>query len=167
MRTVGLPLIFLVGVGAIPAWAQVDRTVLVTNSFAGQAEERNSGALGVSRRATPQAAAGNPFHVRPSWIPAHACPCAVELCSSVRTFGTCVVVVSAASARQASSRRRSWVARHPVLFGTLVGFGAGFAIGIMGGDDGVLDDYNAEFSGLVLGGIGVGIGATAGAVIGR
>jgi hypothetical protein len=47
------------------------------------------------------------------------------------------------------------------VFGALVGFGSGFLIGYLPGDDGVFDDFDAEFNGLVLG----GVGALAGAVV--
>jgi hypothetical protein len=66
--------------------------------------------------------------------------------------------------QQARQQKRSWIRRHPVLFGTLVGFGAGFLIGYLPGDDGVFDDFTAEFNGLVLGGVGAGVGALFGAV---
>ncbi len=51
---------------------------------------------------------------------------------------------------------RGWIRRHPTLFGTLLGFGAGFAIGISQGDG---DDFSAEGLGLLYGGVGAGIGA--------
>ena len=66
--------------------------------------------------------------------------------------------------QQPGQQKRSWIGRHPVLFGTLVGFGAGFLVGYLPGDDGVFDDFTAEFNGLVLGGVGAGIGALVGAV---
>ena len=66
--------------------------------------------------------------------------------------------------QQPRPQKRSWIGRHPVLFGTLVGFGAGFLIGYLPGDDGVFDDFVAEFNGLVLGGVGAGAGALVAAV---
>ena len=60
-----------------------------------------------------------------------------------------------------------WIGRHPVLFGTLIGFGSGFLIGYLPGDDGVFDDFTAEFNGLVLGGVGAGVGAVSGAILAR
>ena len=66
--------------------------------------------------------------------------------------------------QQQGQQKRSWIGRHPVLVGTLVGFGAGFVIGYLPGDDGVLDDFTAGFNGLVLGGVGAGTGALMGAV---
>ena len=68
--------------------------------------------------------------------------------------------------RQPEPQKRSWIGRHPVLFGALVGFGGGFLIGYLPGDDGVLDDFTAGFNGLVLGGVGAGTGAAVGAVAG-
>lgn len=87
----------------------------------------------------------------------------------------CVLVtLSNLSARRASlmvqqepRERRSWVRRHPVLFGTLVGFAGGFLIGYLPGDDVWFDDFAAPFNGLVLGGAGAGIGAAAGAILAR
>ena len=67
--------------------------------------------------------------------------------------------------QQSSQRQRSWIGRHPVLFGTAVGFGAGFLIGYLPGDDGVFEDQNAAFSGWVLGGVGAGVGALVGALV--
>lgn len=67
--------------------------------------------------------------------------------------------------QQPGAQKRSWIGRHPVLFGALVGFGGGFLIGYLPGDDGVFYDFTAEFNGLVLGGVGAGIGAAVGAVV--
>jgi hypothetical protein len=69
------------------------------------------------------------------------------------------------SAQQPAPRRRSWFGRHPILFGTLVGFGVGFFAGYLPGDDGVFYDFTAEFNGLVLGGAGAGAGAFIGYAI--
>jgi hypothetical protein len=68
---------------------------------------------------------------------------------------------------QQPASRGSWIARHPVLFGSLVGFGAGFLIGYLPGDDGVFYDFTAEFNGMVLGGAGAGAGALVGWAVGR
>ena len=65
-----------------------------------------------------------------------------------------------------SQRKRSWIKRHPVLFGALAGFAGGFLIGYLPGDDAVFEDFDAEFNGWVLGGAGAGAGALAGAIIG-
>ena len=70
-------------------------------------------------------------------------------------------------ALQQPRQERGWIARHPVLFGTLIGFGGGFLIGYLPGDDGVFDDFTAEFNGLVLGGVGAGVGAVSGAILAR
>jgi hypothetical protein len=78
-----------------------------------------------------------------------------------------VFVDSALHARQTPvPQKRSWIGRHSVLVGTLVGFGGGFLIGYVPGDDGVFDDYVASFNGLVIGGIGAGAGAAIGAAVG-
>ena len=66
--------------------------------------------------------------------------------------------------QQTGRQKRSWIGRHPVLFGALVGFGAGYVIGYLPGDDGVFYDFTAEFNGLVLGGVGAGVGALVGVV---
>ena len=58
-------------------------------------------------------------------------------------------------------QKHNWIKRHRAAFGALVGFGSGFLIGYLPGDDGVFDDFTAEFNGLVLG----GVGALAGAVV--
>lgn len=63
-------------------------------------------------------------------------------------------------------QKRSWIARHPVLVGTVVGFGGGFIIGYLGGDDGVFDDFTASFNGVLVGGIGAGVGAAVGGLVG-
>src|SRR5207249_11689811 len=47
------------------------------------------------------------------------------------------------AAQTSAPRRRSWISRHPVFVGALVGFGAGFLIGYLPGDDGVFDDFTA------------------------
>ena len=70
-------------------------------------------------------------------------------------------------ARQQPRQKRGWIGRHPVLVGTLIGFGGGFLIGYLPGDDGVFDDFTAEFNGLVLGGVGAGVGAVSGAILAR
>jgi hypothetical protein len=65
---------------------------------------------------------------------------------------------------QTPQRKRNWIKRHPVLFGTLVGFVGGYLIGYLPGDDGVFYDFTAEFNGMVMGGIGAGTGAAVGAI---
>jgi len=68
------------------------------------------------------------------------------------------------SARQTPVRQRNWVARHPVLTGTLVGAGIGLGFLVAHGCES--SDYTC--SGLVAfyGGTGAGLGAAAGAVVG-
>src|SRR5688572_30837781 len=68
--------------------------------------------------------------------------------------------------QQPRPQKRSWIGRHPALFGALVGFGGGFLIGYLPGDDGVFDDFTAGFNGWVLAGVGAGTGAAVGAVVG-
>lgn len=75
---------------------------------------------------------------------------------------------SASAARAAfqavqQPQKRNWIRRHPVLFGAMVGFGGGFLIGYLPGDDAVFDDFTAGFNGMVLG----GVGALAGAIVGK
>jgi hypothetical protein len=72
---------------------------------------------------------------------------------------------SSDSAKPMSAGKRSWIGRHPVLFGCLVGFGAGFLVGYLPGDDGIFYDFTTEFNGLVLGGVGAGGGALIGYAI--
>ena len=62
---------------------------------------------------------------------------------------------------------KGWIARHPVLFGTIVGFGAGFAVGYATGNDAARGDPSSDYltpeeKGLLFGGIGAGIGALVG-----
>jgi hypothetical protein len=68
--------------------------------------------------------------------------------------------------RKQSSKNEGWIGRHPVLFGAAVGFWAGFLLGFLPGDDGVFDDFDATFNGMVLGGLGAGAGAATGAIVG-
>ena len=63
--------------------------------------------------------------------------------------------------------KQNWIKRHPVLFGSLVGFGGGFLVGAAGGDDGIFYDFTATGNGLILGGFGAGGGAVIGLLISR
>jgi hypothetical protein len=63
--------------------------------------------------------------------------------------------------------KQNWIKRHPMLFGTLAGFGGGFVIGMAGGDDGVFYDFTAAANGLFVGGIGAPAGALIGFAISR
>lgn len=65
--------------------------------------------------------------------------------------------------QQSQPKKQNWIQRHPALFGALVGFGGGFLIGYLPGDDAVFDDFQASFNGLVIG----GVGALAGAIVGE
>lgn len=67
-----------------------------------------------------------------------------------------------AAGQQPAPSKRSWRQRHPVLFGTLVGYSGGFLIG--------LGDYSSSgiYTGLLYTGpMGAGAGAALGAVLGR
>jgi hypothetical protein len=74
---------------------------------------------------------------------------------------------STAPAGERSAHKGNWIQRHPVLFGTAAGFGAGFLIGYLPGDDAVFEDFTASSNGVVIGGIGAGAGALVGATISR
>jgi hypothetical protein len=66
--------------------------------------------------------------------------------------------------QQPKQQERGWMGRHPVLFGTMVGFGAGFLIGYVPGRDGTCPDFDASECGWIVGGVGAGAGAIAGFV---
>lgn len=68
--------------------------------------------------------------------------------------------------QQPGQRTRSWIGRHPVLFGTLVGLGGGYLVGVGAGEDGIFDDFTAGENGLFVAGIGAGAGALVGAIAG-
>ena len=53
------------------------------------------------------------------------------------------------------------------MFGALVGCGGGFLIGFLPGDDAVLDDFDASFNGLVVGGVGALTGAVVGEIVSK
>ena len=81
------------------------------------------------------------------------------------TFSKASARFSLVHAQQAA-QSRGWIGRHPVVFGTLVGFGGGFLIGYLPGDDAVFNDGAAGFNGLVMGAVGSGIGAAIGVFVG-
>ena len=68
--------------------------------------------------------------------------------------------------RQQPARAQSWPGRHPVLFGALVGLGAGFAVqavvipGASGGEP-----HSAYLA--MFGGIGAGVGSLVGLIVSR
>jgi len=73
--------------------------------------------------------------------------------------------------KESQSGSRSWIGRHPVLFGTIVGLGVGFAVGYATGDPNArdcpgCDNLTPEAKGVLWGGIGAGAGALSGLVIG-
>lgn len=63
---------------------------------------------------------------------------------------------------QNRSQRRHWCSRHPIACGSLIGLGAGFALGVATNGD---RDYAASANGLIYAGIGAGIGAATGGII--
>jgi branched-subunit amino acid ABC-type transport system permease component len=68
---------------------------------------------------------------------------------------------------QPAPARKGWIARHPALFGALVGFGAGCAVGgarVGGSEDNFFNALD-EFACPVVGGIGAGAGAIVGALV--
>jgi hypothetical protein len=72
--------------------------------------------------------------------------------------------VFSAVQQQPGRQKHNWIRRHPMLFGAIVGFGGGFLIGYLPGDDAVFDDFQASFNGLLLGGVGALAGGIVGAV---
>ena len=84
--------------------------------------------------------------------------------------------VDTAAPQAAQVQQRNWAARHPVLTGTLIGFGIGFPIGVStckfpGAEGSSCAYYTYPGNARMLGGItiglfGAGIGAGVGALIG-
>lgn len=77
---------------------------------------------------------------------------------------------AAPSMTQVTQPRRNaggWIARHPKVFGALVGFGVGCAIGASGVGGSTDNFFNAldEFACPVVGGIGAGAGAVVAAAV--
>jgi hypothetical protein len=68
---------------------------------------------------------------------------------------------------QRAPKHTGWIARHPKLFGALVGFGAGCVVGVsqVGGSRDTFFNALDEFACPVVGGIGAGAGALVGAVV--
>jgi hypothetical protein len=68
---------------------------------------------------------------------------------------------------QESRQRRSWIGRHPALFGALVGAGGGALVGAFAGHP-ESDEWFSRRQGLVLFGasVGAGGGAVAGWIVG-
>ena len=90
-------------------------------------------------------------------------PPATTLLAAVHDAARATVVLPAPQ----KPSRGNWVKRHPVWTGAIIGFTAGYLIGYLPGDDAVFYDFTATFNGLVIGGLGAGVGALAGWVIGR
>ena len=63
-----------------------------------------------------------------------------------------------------ASQPRSWAKRHPVLLGTLIGLGVGYAAGWAVGD-GQIADWSDDFNSWVFGGVGAGVGAVVGRLV--
>jgi hypothetical protein len=68
---------------------------------------------------------------------------------------------------QQNPQKAGWIRRHPILFGTLAGFGTGFVIGCLPHEDNALYLFPGCYNGLYVGGIGAGIGAAVGAIVRR
>jgi hypothetical protein len=100
-----------------------------------------------------------------SSAPTYAAPIATaasrEVARLVRSSAPALRLVQPQNAQTAS---RGWIARHPRLFGALVGFGAGCAIGAakVGGSSDTFFNTLDELACPVVG----GIGATAGLIVG-
>lgn len=77
--------------------------------------------------------------------------------------------MTAAPPRAPQQRNGNWIRRHPSLFGALVGFGGGCALGAsqVGGSEDHFFNALDEFACPVVGGMGAGIGAFAGWVVSR
>jgi hypothetical protein len=69
--------------------------------------------------------------------------------------------MQAALKDEKNEENEKWMKRHPVLFGTLVGFGIGFSVGLASGGG---SDVSAAGMGLYFGAIGAGAGALIGSV---
>mgnify|MGYP001182371996 CR=1 FL=1 len=68
---------------------------------------------------------------------------------------------------QTPARRPSWIGRHPILFGAMLGFGVGFGIGYPQGNASARGDASSDYltpeeSGLFWGGASAGTGALVG-----
>ena len=59
---------------------------------------------------------------------------------------------------------RGWAKRHPVLLGTLVGLGVGYAAGWAIGD-GSIGDWSNDMNSWVFGAVGAGVGAIVGRLV--
>ena len=66
--------------------------------------------------------------------------------------------------QQSGSRERNWIGRHPILFGTLVGFGGGFLVG-HAKQGYPFGDGDVQVNALIFGGIGAGTGAIVGTIV--
>jgi len=71
---------------------------------------------------------------------------------------------------QRAHQKRGWIARHPVIFGAIVGFAVGFPVGYATGNSAARGDPSSDYltpeeKGLLIGGIGAGIGALIGKLV--
>lgn len=67
-------------------------------------------------------------------------------------------------------QKRGWIARHPVLFSAIVGFGIGFPVGYATGNSAARGDPSSDYltpeeKGLLVGGIGAGLAALIGKIV--
>lgn len=67
------------------------------------------------------------------------------------------------------TKKKGWIGRHPVLFGALVGFGAGCVLGAsrVGGSQDTFFNALDEFACPVVGGMGAGAGSVIGWSVSR
>jgi hypothetical protein len=84
---------------------------------------------------------------------------------AVRKEGVRLAARSRTVLRQHQSPQRNWIKRHPVIFGTLVGFAAGTAGGAIACSNVGNPEEGCPYA-VILGGIGAGAGALAGALVG-
>ena len=149
MCKVILPFVLLLQIVPRPVLAQ---DTSATDCVGRPAVERFEAATSSTTAARP---------LRPDVLQAAVCEAATRLALSMSSSGR-----MSRGARQQTGRQRSVLGKHPVLFGTLIGFGSGFLVGYIAGDDGVFYDFTAGANGVMLGGIGAGIGAGVGAIVG-
>ena len=126
-------------------------------TFAGDLQTRNP-----AISSTPAAAAANKTRTR---LITYEAPYMKDSSFSVSA------ATRAFPQQQNQPKKRSWIGRHPVLLGTAAGFGAGFAYGYKTGDPAArncpgCDNLTPEAKGALFGGIGAGVGAVAGFIVG-
>ena len=94
---------------------------------------------------------------------------AVERESSTRRLALSLGRAERLQAQQPAAQDRSWIRRHPVLFGTAVGFASGYlAVRLTSPpEEDTGNEFSPEFYALVVGGMGAGVGALIGFLVGR